>query len=148
MIKECMLREAVWPCSQLFPRGAAGCSTQLPSPMQTIIVPPSKFLQIKKSLVTMHAIYSGSELYSIMHLSMVYPTWHTCMEQMLEEGWEFVIVIFPQGLVLSQDCSNPLKLYNHYSLSHIKCLWKICCETLYLPVTHCVQQLQGDMGFL
>ena len=56
---------------------------------------------------------------------------------MLEEGGEFVIVIFPKGLVLSQDCSNPLKLYNHYSLSHIKCLWKICCETLYLPVTLC-----------
>ena len=65
-------------------------------------------------------------------LSMVYPTWHT--QQMVKKGGTFAVRIFPEGLLLSQDCPNLLKL--KYIFSFIV-LWKTCESYPYLPVTHC-----------
>ena len=42
-------------------------------------------------------------------ISVVCLTLHTCMEQMLEKGGGLAVKMFSKGLVLSQDCPNPLK---------------------------------------
>ena len=64
-----------------------------------------------------------------MCLSMVCPTCHIYLGQMLEKGEGFGIRKFPEGLVLSRNCPNLLRKIIYISMAHIihdREIWGIC----------------------